>query len=351
MIIVKQMYIIENGMDGFEKNRFSNLRAEPFVHFNHNVPIIWVGGVPRSGTTLVRVMLDAHPAIRCGEETRVIPRIIHMHSQMLRASIEQLRLKEAKITEDMLDDALGAYVLSIIMQHGEPANNYCNKDPLTLRYINKLHKIFPKSKFILMIRDGRATVHSIITRKVSIRGFDFKSYTGALRDWNKSIGVMYDLCMNVGENFCLPVYYEQLVLHPRTQMERILQFLGVSWHDNVIHHEKTIGMEGGVSLSKREPSTDQVMRPVNTAALTKWAEAYNETLRSQVSAIAPMLTKLGYDANAYPPNYGTPDKDVYVQSQLVESELQAEAIREANNMNFTPEDIAKELNNDRKNEP
>ena len=34
--------------------------------YNRNTPLIFVGGVPRSGTTLMRVMLDAHPEVRCG---------------------------------------------------------------------------------------------------------------------------------------------------------------------------------------------------------------------------------------------------------------------------------------------
>ena len=35
--------------------------------------IIFVGGVPRSGTTLLRAILDTDPKIKCGLETRVIP--------------------------------------------------------------------------------------------------------------------------------------------------------------------------------------------------------------------------------------------------------------------------------------
>ncbi len=225
-------------------------KPRDLVTFDHAVPLIWVGGVPRSGTTLARVMLDAHPDIRCGEETRVIPRILGMHAQMLKSQLESTRLQEAKITEDVLNNAMGAYILSIIAKHGEPAQRLCNKDPFTLRSTAKILKIFPNSKFLLMIRDGRATVHSIISRKVTIKGFDNKSYRGALQDWNRAIDNMYSQCLAVGPKRCLPVHYEQLVLHPEKEMKKILDFLHVDWDERVIHHEKTIGHAGGVSLSK-----------------------------------------------------------------------------------------------------
>ena len=44
--------------------------------YDRQMPLVFIGGVPRSGTTLMRAMLDAHPDVRCGEETRVIPRIL-----------------------------------------------------------------------------------------------------------------------------------------------------------------------------------------------------------------------------------------------------------------------------------
>ena len=48
--------------------------------YDRNSPIVFIGGVPRSGTTLMRAMLDAHPEVRCGEETRVVPRILQVRT-------------------------------------------------------------------------------------------------------------------------------------------------------------------------------------------------------------------------------------------------------------------------------
>ena len=224
-------------------------RINDAVYYDRNIPLVWVGGVPRSGTTLARVMLDAHPDIRCGEETRIIPRLLAMHGHLVKSEKEMTRLKEAKITEDIMDDALGAYLLSIIIKHGKPAQRLCNKDPFALKSIPKLIKVFPNSRFILMVRDGRATVHSIISRKVTIRGFDTKSYRGALHDWNRAMETMYTHCLAVGKA-CLVVQYEQLVLHPESQMSRILNFLDMSWNPIVLHHEETLYKADGASLSK-----------------------------------------------------------------------------------------------------
>ena len=66
--------------------------------------------------------------------------------------------------------------LEIIVRHGKPAERLCNKDPFTLKSTKYLIELFPNARFILMLRDGRATAHSIISRQVTISGFDITSY-------------------------------------------------------------------------------------------------------------------------------------------------------------------------------
>ena len=66
---------------------------------------------------------------------------------------------------------------------------------------------------------------------------------------------------------------------------------------------------------RKELSTDQVDKPVNTGALTNWVEHIPEDVRADIDTIAPMLQTLGYNSHAYPPNYGTPDKQVAENSK------------------------------------
>ncbi|KAJ7416131.1 Protein-tyrosine sulfotransferase 2 [Willisornis vidua] len=275
--------------------------------YSKDMPLIFIGGVPRSGTTLMRAMLDAHPEVRCGEETRIIPRVLAMRQAWSKSGREKMRLDEAGVTDQVLDAAMQAFILEVIAKHGEPARYLCNKDPFTLKSSVYLSRLFPNSKFLLMVRDGRASVHSMITRKVTIAGFDLNSYRDCLTKWNKAIEVMYSQCLEVGRARCLPVYYEQLVLHPEQSMHNIMKFLDISWSDTVLHHEELIGKPGGVSLSKIERSTDQVIKPVNMEALSKWIGHIPGDVLQDMAHIAPMLARLGYDPYANPPNYGHPD--------------------------------------------
>ncbi len=134
-----------------------------------------------------------------------------MRSHWMKSQKESLRLEEAGLTGDVLDSALSAFILEVVARHGEPSRRLCNKDPFTLKSGTYLKQLFPKSKFLFMVRDGRATVHSIITRKVTITGFDLKSYRQSLTKWNGAITAMNDQCDELGPEYCLKVYYEQLV--------------------------------------------------------------------------------------------------------------------------------------------
>lgn len=56
-----------------------------------------------------------------------------------------------------------------------------------------------------------------------------------------------------------------------------------------------------------ERSSDQVIKPVNLEALSKWVGNFPEDVVRDMADIAPMLSVLGYDPYSNPPDYGKPD--------------------------------------------
>jgi len=235
------------------ESQSSGCSTHSLIQFQTDVPVIWIGGVPRSGTTLMRVALDAHPDVRCGAETRVIPRMLSVHAAMERSEAETTYLDAAGLTNSTIDGALAAYILTILTRHhGAPSPSHllCNKDPFTLRSMQRLLRLFPHSKFVLMIRDGRAVADSIVSGHVTIRGFDVETHRGALADWNRAMSTMFSQCIAVSVDRCIPVYYEQLVLEPREQLSRVLKFIGVDWNDAVLRHETEVDQPGGIFLSE-----------------------------------------------------------------------------------------------------
>lgn len=86
--------------------------------------------------------------------------------------------------------------------------------------------------------------------QVTISGFDLTSYRDCLTKWSSAVETMFEQCQAAGEDRCLPVRYEQLVLHTEEEMRKLLRFLELQWDPAVLHHEELIGKAGGVSLSK-----------------------------------------------------------------------------------------------------
>lgn len=91
---------------------------------------------------VVLVVVMSHP-FSCGQETRVIPRILQLRSHWLKSEKESLRLQEAGITKEVMNSAIAQFCLEIIAKHGEPAPRLCNKDPLTLKMGSYVIELFP----------------------------------------------------------------------------------------------------------------------------------------------------------------------------------------------------------------
>jgi hypothetical protein len=160
----------------------SNLKENKLTKFYdiqaiRNASLIFIGGYARSGTTLMRALLDVHDDIICGPETKILPEVLKFAFEYKLTPKNMRDIIDAGLSEQKLDNALSLYVYSIMSEHIKPAERLCAKDPNILVYMLYLKQLFPNSKFIFMVRDARAAVYSLLKQyNESMNAFNARKY-------------------------------------------------------------------------------------------------------------------------------------------------------------------------------
>src|SRR5687767_7251824 len=144
-------------------------------------PAPFVVGVSRSGTTLLRLMLDAHPQLTIPPETHFVPELIRAAGRR-RASAEglaeiivsqrqwgdfgvdeaELRLRLEALDRVEPAGALRAFYGLYAEKQGKP--RWGDKTPIYVEHMRGIAKALPEARFVHLIRDGRDVALSRIRR-------------------------------------------------------------------------------------------------------------------------------------------------------------------------------------------
>ena len=158
-------------------------------------PIAFVGGCPRSGTTLLQRMLDSHPQLACANDTHFIPRVLEKHQPA--ALAWAIGGREIPLTNELVVGTLGYhrfYRLGVSADEAqaaaEQATTYqafvrhlydcvaehhaktyaAEKTPDYVRHTHVLAGLFPQSRFVHIWRDGRDVVLSLLDWATPTKG-------------------------------------------------------------------------------------------------------------------------------------------------------------------------------------
>ena len=231
---------------------------------------IFVLGVPRSGTTLLRMMLDSHPAIMCGPEAPWVAGRASAPVPSLRAVVDLMAREKwgavrglTGVEEDDVAAAAAGFVDRVmgaaVRAHGKA--RWADKTPENVIAVPFLARLFPGGRYVHLVRDGRdvalSTAAADWRRIPTLDGRVRNGYLNALRRWRDWNAACRDDAVEAGIPYLL-VRYEDLVRDPGTEMRRVLEFVGEPWSDAVLspheqrHDVVDPGGEGVKSFFDRE---------------------------------------------------------------------------------------------------
>lgn len=203
---------------------------------------IFIGGCARSGTTLLGAMLGAHADCACVPESQfkaqllkdprlVTPESIHaVIANHWRFKLWDLPFTVGDLPMNGADAERPARALARLVelyarQHGKPdATVWIDHTPHNVRQAALLGQAFPDSKFIHIVRDGRAVAASVVPLD-----WGPNSIIEAARFWVEQTAYGLAAEQTFGPERILRVSYEDLVREPERVMREITSFAGLEF--------------------------------------------------------------------------------------------------------------------------
>ncbi|MET0772814.1 MAG: sulfotransferase [Candidatus Limnocylindrales bacterium] len=191
-------------------------------------PILIIGSA-RSGTTMLRLILDSHPRISCGEET-------HLLQTMEPALGKHWRLLDRygfprEYWTSRLADFYGGAMSDYAARRGKA--RWADKDPSNTLLLPFAGELFPDAQYIHLIRDGHDVVASHKDR------WGYRSGVRAARGaWRKYVETARAFGAGQPEGRYHELRYEALVAEPETQLRALFAFLGEDWDPAVLEFDK-----------------------------------------------------------------------------------------------------------------
>jgi len=228
-------------------------------------------GCGRSGTTLLRAMLNSHPKVAIPLESLFI--VDYLQRQDIDpVIIRELMTKEYEIKawglklypSDLYDcDTVAEMIEKIHRLYALKHNKviWGQKTPRFVRYGDLLKKAFPQAKFINLIRDPRAVVSSLISSNVHRSNPYY-----ACRRWNNDVFSGLQLEKKYPES-TIRIMYEDLVSKPTETLQRICSFLNLEYDINLLNYHQTTGFEYGSYHSKIHSNLTSA---VSTERIAAW---------------------------------------------------------------------------------
>jgi Flp pilus assembly protein TadD len=249
---------------------------------------IFIVAFPRSGTTLLELTLDAHPALASMDEQ---PFLLDALND-LRAQGVEYPNELGKLSAPQLEQVRGQYWARVRRKVAlQPGQRLVDKNPLNILRLPVIRRLFPNARILLAIRHPCDVVVSCFMQ--SFRSPEFalmcadlgtlaNGYRRALDFWYQQQGILGAAAREVR--------YESFVVDFESQVRGIAEFLELPWDERLLTPGTHAQAKGFIST----PSYSQVIQPISSKSVGRW-RAYESHLAPIIPVLHPYLNRWGYE--------------------------------------------------------
>ena len=280
-------------------------------------PPLIVLGVGRSGTTLLRVMLDRNSQLAIPYETFFVPQLAHRHGRrpQLDKFIEDLgrlrtlydwgitpedvrpRLHDGMTTRE----AIGAIFETFAERQGK--TRWGDKTPLYMQQLPLLERLFPDARWVHLVRDGRDAALSFLELPAGFSGKTWaqpRTVAQFAARWRTEILAARRLGRHAGGRY-LELRYEDLVAYPERELGRVCEHAALAWEPGMLDHTR-------VSDAANMPEHRNLAQPP-TPGLRDWrSQMSREDALAFEEVAGDILRGAGYEllepSTSYPTRRG-----------------------------------------------
>jgi hypothetical protein len=277
-------------------------------------PFVFIVGCLRSGTTLLRRMVDAHPHLAIIHETEWVPRWFEkgigitpdglVTPELIDRLLEFRKFADLRIGREELESLLeggeplsySSFVSGIFDLYGKAQGKRLvgEKSPGYVRYLRTLHHLWPEAKFVHLIRDGRDVCLSVMNWKKAGRtagryapwAEDPISTAALWWEWHVRLG--REAGASLGPGLYREARHESLVADPASECRALCAFLGIPYDGAMLrYHEGREQRSWGRSAKGRWLPPTRSLRDWRTDMPTEHVERFE-------AAVGELLDELGY---------------------------------------------------------
>lgn len=246
-------------------------------------PVLVVGSM-RSGSTLLRLILDSHPRIAIGAETGFMGAVMgtkRIPGWKYGAEwYHRIGWSETELDERLCDFYTGMFA-RYAAEQGKA--RWGEKTPFHTGLIAPMASVFPSSVFVGIVRHPGAVATSLRSR------FHY-AYDDALSYWTATNLDLVEGACALGDRFVL-CRYEDLVTDAEPVLREVMDTLGEEFSPDLLQHHIVQQEQGAPRVVDGSTSTRDAVDPRRAH---RWAEQLTTAERTALEDTAPLAAFFGY---------------------------------------------------------